>query len=332
MSWNMKILSIIIPVYNVEAYLEKCLDSAIRPELDGYEIIAVNDGSTDSSPNILERYAERYPSLVRVVTKENGGLGSARNAALPVAEGEFVFFLDSDDYVPENTVSEMLDTCRNAEFDICFFDMDSVDEEGKILEHVTGANVTGPFTLDGNPEVLLCRMNACNKLFRRTLFTENGILFKDREWYEDVSSVPKLYALAGMMYYQPKTWYKYLLRTGSIMNNRNIARNLEIISAVDSTLSFYREHGLFEKYHSQLEYMAFYNELVTASVRINLADRNSSYQDDLLDWFRENFPDYRDNPYVKNMPAKYRLLDYLISHRMHRVLNLVMAANEKVKR
>ena len=102
-------LSIVIPVYNVEKYLAKCLDSVIYPALDGYEVIVVNDGSTDGSGAIAAEYAAHYPGLLRLIEQENGGLGAARNTGLEAAEGEFVFFLDSDDSLREKAVPEMLE-------------------------------------------------------------------------------------------------------------------------------------------------------------------------------------------------------------------------------
>ncbi|MDO5445765.1 MAG: glycosyltransferase family 2 protein, partial [Eubacteriales bacterium] len=323
----MKYLSIIIPVYNVENYLAKCLDSVIYPDLEEYEIVTVNDGSTDSSAEILEDYQKRYPNIVRIITKENGGLGSARNAAIEPAEGEFLYFLDSDDYLSPRAVREMVDTCRHGGFDVCFFDAVAVNEEGKVIEDIPGANIEGGFKLEDNPDVLLFRMNACNKLFRRTLFLDNGIRFRDREWYEDVSCIPKLYILADTLYYERSMWYNYLLRQGSIMNNSKLARNTEIINAVEAMNSYYKEKGVFEKYHEQLEYICYYNVLIAATVRVNLIDPDTPLQDQFLDYFLREFPNYKNNRYVKADPLKYKLLDYLITHKKRRAVHWIMSLN-----
>ena len=114
-------LSVVIPVYNVEKYLRECLDSVIQPGMEGYEIVCVNDGSTDSSPAILEEYREKYPELIRTVHTENQGLGAASNNGIAAAKGEYIAFLDSDDYYPENAVEEILEVCENGD-DICIFD------------------------------------------------------------------------------------------------------------------------------------------------------------------------------------------------------------------
>lgn len=331
----MKTLSIVLPIYNVEKYLAGCLDSVLCPAYkDDYEIIGVNDGSTDSSAEILEAYRSKYPSLIRVITKENGGLGSARNAAILPAEGEFIYFLDSDDTLSPGAVGEMLETCREcgkAGADICFFDFTAVNEEGKILEQVEGAKTEGIFTLESDPEILLCRTNAGNKIFRRELFLRSGLRFRDREWYEDVSCILLLYPLAEKLCYRKASWYNYLLRPGSIMNNSKIERNAEIISACEAMNSFYTEQGLFEKYHEQLEYFCFYNILIAATVRVNLIDPKSEIQDRLLEYFLQRFPDYRKNRYVRTAPKKFRLLDYLITHRMRGAVHLLMSANDKLR-
>ena len=92
-------LTVMIPVYNVENYLKKCLDSVIYPELGDYEIVLVNDGSTDKSGEICDEYAQRFPALIRVITTPNGGLGKARDVGIDAARGEYILFLDSDDYL-----------------------------------------------------------------------------------------------------------------------------------------------------------------------------------------------------------------------------------------
>ena len=324
-------LSIIIPVYNVEKYLELCLDSAICGPVGEYEIVTVNDGSTDSSPDILNKYSSDFPELIKIVNKPNGGLGSARNAGIKAASGKYLMFLDSDDYLTPGAVDEMLDVCRKDDFDICIFDADQINEEGRVLEHITGANITGSFSLESNPDLLLCRMNACNKLFLRKLFTDNNIYFKDREWYEDVSCVPKFYPYARNIIYVQKTWYKYLLRSGSIMNSSRIERNLEIINAVEETVGYYKSLGVYGKYQKQFEYMAFYNVLVAASVRINLTDCSSPLQKHLKEWFLANYPEYKSNPYYKSAGMKYKLLDFFIVHDMYGMLHAVMSLNNKLR-
>ena len=139
-------LSIIVPVYNTEAYLEKCLDSLLEPGLSDYEIIAVNDGSTDGSGELLSRICGRFPSLIRPVTTPNGGLGHARNTGLALAKGEFVLFVDSDDYLSPHAVAEILDTAeemRRTDCGLAVFDFVHVSEEGAVTASFRGCEKDG---------------------------------------------------------------------------------------------------------------------------------------------------------------------------------------------
>lgn len=323
-------LTVMIPVYNVEGYLRKCVDSVLYPELGGYEIVLVNDGSTDSSGEICAEYAARYPDLVRVITTENGGLGKARDIGIDNARGEFILFLDSDDYLAENALPEMMD-CLEQEFDICFFDIRSVNEDGRLLKYIHGCSIEGEFTLDSFPELLFEMPSAWNKIYRRSLFTENGIYYPGRVWYEDMYVTPHLYTKAKKMLSVHRAWHNYLQRTGSITNNKNTARNLEIIPAVNAMLDAYRKEGLYEEYFEQLEYAAFYNQVLTSCTRVNLADMKSDVQDKLYADFAAKFPNYKENRYVRGMSRKYKLLHFFIRHKMKLALHLVMKANNMIK-
>lgn len=324
-------LSIIIPVYNVENYLRRCLDSAIRPGLEGYEIIIVNDGSTDSSPEVASEYAVRYSGLVSLISTPNGGLGHARNTGIDAAQGEYLLFLDSDDSLSESAVEEALEALE-AGFDIGIFDFVSINEQGRQLKYTKGCPREGTFALDEYPELLFLPPNACGKLWRRSLFTENGIKFPDRMWFEDLATSPRLYLKAEKIQAIARPWYNYLLRPGSITNSANIERNLEIISAVDMVLEHYRREGCFERYRDELEYMAIFHQLITASVRVNLLDTESPVQDKLLQDMADKFPDYKNNPLLKKAGFKYRLLCRLISGKNRAAVNKIMTLNNLLKR
>lgn len=323
-------LSIIVPVYNTEKYLEKCLDSLIDPVQKDYEIITVNDGSTDSSGDILSRYQERYPELVRPVYTPNGGLGHARNVGMSVAKGEYVLFVDSDDWLRPGAVGEIMKTTEQ-EYDIAVFDFVHVDETGRELASFSGCGRKGKFSLEEYPEYLHCPLNACNKIWRLSLFTENGICFPGRLWYEDVATTPKLTLHARSILYVPEAWYCYFQRRGSITNATSADRNTEMITAMNSSLDYYRDKGKFEQYRDVLEYMAFYHEFLTSVTRVNLLDPKSSVQDQLREDFMRQFPDYRKNHYIRQIPAKYRLLEELIRKRQWWAVHLLMTANNRVK-
>ena len=135
-------LSIIVPVYNTAEYLPKCLDSVICPGVDGYEIIIVNDGSTDSSKAVAESYVNQYPELIRLINTENGGLGQARNVGIENARGEYLLFLDSDDSLARNAVPEIMEALRQ-DYDIFIYDFVFVNPDGAVLSTEPGCRRQG---------------------------------------------------------------------------------------------------------------------------------------------------------------------------------------------
>ena len=326
----MKKLSVIIPVYNMENYIHKCLNSVIYPNVEDYEIVIVDDGSTDYSPFICEEFAVHYPNLIKFISTPNGGLGAARNVGVEHAEGEYLFFLDSDDYLDENALNEILEFIKE-EADIYIFDFAPVTEEGKSLGITSGCDRIGKFSFEEYPELLFCPPNACNKIWKRSFFTQCSISFPGRVWFEDLHTIPKLYPLAKSICYTNKAWYKYLYRPGSITQTKNPSRCIEIIGAVDSVLEYYKAVDCFDKFHNELEYMALYHQVITSTTRVNLIDRKSDIQQKLYSDYVRKFPDYRKNPYVLSMPKKLKLLLFFIEHKMYFAFNITMRLNDIVK-
>jgi len=323
-------LSIIIPVFNTAEYLPACLDSVIYPELDDYEIIVVNDGSTDNSRNIAEEYISRFPGIIRLINKENGGLGDARNHGIDASSGEFLLFLDSDDKLSPNALKEIMTELETG-FDMFIFDLQQININGENIGVINGSGQSGSFTLKEYPELLFQAPAACNKIIRRSLFTNSSISFPGRVWFEDLRTIPKLYPSANKIKYIDKKWYLYLMRSGSITNSKNTQKNLEIIDAVDEILNFYKGSGDYDKFRDELEYMAFYNQFLTSCTRVCLAEWNSPVLERLRDDFINKFPNYSRNPYVRSMPKKYKLLDKFIRYKMWLPLYFTMKANSLAK-
>ncbi len=224
-------LSIIVPVYNVKAYLERCVESLLDQDLDrtDYEIILVDDGSTDGSGILCDELAARE-SNIRVIHKENGGLSSARNAGIPLACGEYIQFVDSDDYLVPCVLKGLRDQIERQGLDVLRYNYQNVNEAGEVFEP---NKVSKPF-VDYSSEVcsgttfLAERLGfACyawqfvvrSELVRneRSLFTE-GIYFEDVDW------TPRLLLQADRVSSTPSVVYNYLFRTGSITRTPDPAK------------------------------------------------------------------------------------------------------------
>lgn len=222
-----KTLSVIVPVYRVEAYLRRCVDSILAQEVPGMEVILVDDGSPDGSGKICDAYAQS-DRRVQVIHKENGGLSSARNAGLNRAAGEFVTFVDSDDYLAPGAYSAMLALAKANDAQlVCGGRYDVDGDTGKVTlglcpektEIVSPEALVGRiFLWDG------CDSSACDKLYRRELF--DGIRFPEGRVCEDVPVTYRVVLKAERAVFWNQPYYHYFHRGGSISQARFSANTL----------------------------------------------------------------------------------------------------------
>ncbi|EET60574.1 hypothetical protein BRYFOR_07392 [Marvinbryantia formatexigens DSM 14469] len=231
-----KKVSVIIPVYNVEKYLEKCLDSVERQTLPEIEIICVNDGSTDGSLQILQSYAEKDDRII-IINKENGGLSSARNAGLAVAEGEYVYFLDSDDWILAETLEVLYDECKKENLDTILFDADSIFETEEVerlhpsyrdyyhREDCFGNTVTGQRLFAEMMPREQYRSSACLQMNRRAFLEQYGLGFREGMIHEDELFTLQVSLRAERAKHLARPFYQRLVREESIMTSVRAIRS-----------------------------------------------------------------------------------------------------------
>ena len=212
-------LSIIVPFYNSESTLGICLDSLLAQRLEDYEIILVNDGSEDGSRQIASDYISQNGNI-RCIDIDNGGQGRARNFGLDVAEGEYVGFADSDDYVSENMFGRLVDLAEKEQADIVVCDFVRFDQDGEVVEKAN---------LHDNP--LGSAGAVWNKLFRREVIGD--VRFPTGLWYEDLEFSAKVLLRSGKTVYFPEALYHYRSDNVSTMRNRNSTKNLDILTIMD---------------------------------------------------------------------------------------------------
>lgn len=306
--------SIIIPVYNVEVFLPKCLDSALCQTYEDYEIIAVNDGSTDGSRKILSQYECKNPRI-KVIDQENRGLGGARNTGIQHANGEFLFFLDSDDYIPSTALEEVDHYLRNYSLDILAFDCNMVDTTGQILQVATVTEFSEDFTLLSQKQFLLLEPTACLKVYRRSLYMSYTIFFPEHLWYEDLATVFKLVPHTDRLGYLKKQLYNYVQHATSITHSRNTKRMLEIIPAFESTLVYYKQKNIFDEFHDELEWNCILHVLYYSAFRFLGHTYNRRDMDEVYRYSKRTFPEWKNNKYLKQMEGKRYLMNQIADHR-----------------
>lgn len=235
-----KMVSIIIPVYNVEKYLEACIKSAINQTYPNIEVILIDDGSTDSSGNICDSYALN-DSRIKVIHKHNQGLSAARNDGLDISKGEYVFFLDSDDYLNENAISVMVDKISKNNADIVMCGYNTVDESGNniIEQHFDDVvlYIEDCFDYMFSGKEPLLAIVSWNKLYDRTIFDD--LRFPVSKIHEDEFVAHLVYSKIRKAIVSPETLYNYRKREGSIMSKEPINRRFDAVEAFYNRSRFF---------------------------------------------------------------------------------------------
>lgn len=297
-------VSIVVPVYNVEKYVGKCLDSLISQTLDDYEIIVVNDGATDDSGKIIAEYQKKHPTLIKVYLKENGGLSDARNYGLQFCQGEYVGFIDSDDYVVDEMFEKMYQVAIADKSDLVVCDYYKVYGDKK--ERVSINRFTS------NKDMLIGGLAAAwNKLYKRSIINQYNLLFPKGLIYEDTEFFCKLIPHLQRISYVPEAYVYYIQRTGSIANSQGI-KTKQIFQIFRNIVDYYNENSYMSKYGNELEYfcvrIAFGSNLERVC-RIEDRKLRNDLVVNTIDSISSLFPQYRNNSYlIKNINIRHLMI------------------------
>ena len=330
MELNKPLFSIIVPVYNVERYLSQCLDSLLNQTYNDFEIIAVDDVSTDNSRDIVKEYARVYPQkIVFIEHKVNTRQGGARNTGIDAAVGRYIMFLDSDDYIQPQTLQVLADAMEREQADILEFCHDQVDEQGNFLRRDYWPQWLNTPCCYQKP-LLVSKMGPCNKVYRRELFTDGLIRFPVGYFYEDYWTIPKLLMRAKKIVYLNDPLYCYRQHSASTTHVSHIERNRAVLPGTDNLLAFFQAEGLAENRMAELEYLAIEHVLVNATLRVNSIDKRSMLQKELKQYMEDHFPNWRNNPHLNLLPQKKRQLLQLIDQEKYSLLHLSWSVRNRI--
>ena len=327
-------VSVIVPVYNVELYLEKCLLSLVNQTLQEIEILVINDGSRDNSQAVIDQFQDLYPDKIFGFTKENGGLSDARNFGIDRAKGQYLGFVDSDDYVSETMFETMFCLAEKHGAGIAICNLQKVDERGNVTQKLT--------QLDGFPEKIELDQNlsvfsdlsyfACNKIFRRELFLHKR--FKKGVHFEDIELIPQLLLDCNILAFAPGFHYQYLERQDSISKSHTMS-GLDILKAVETVTSVY-DKSRFSKNREAIKNFQILEGVYTFLAYIAFVKNEKDYQilTRELDYFIKSkelrikdILQYRrfGKNYLLSLPLKkkiYYILSFLKLRRIVRLLTV----------
>lgn len=304
------LVSVVVPIYNVEQYLQKCLNSIRNQTYKNLEILLINDGTKDNSLEICNKNAKK-DERIKVVSQKNGGLSKARNTGLKKATGEYICFIDADDFIDEHYIEYMLRNVIESDSDICACDFYYINEDEEtwsknvIKNNQEFTNIEAICDILGEKQTT--EVMAWNKLYKRSLFIDNNIIFPVGKLHEDNFTTYKLYYFAKKITLINDKLYYYLQRNNSIMSQKFNIKRLEILDAVKETRDFFKNYNL--KIDTKLidcYELSIILNLVNTMMRNNYDGKE---RQELIDKIKNSKKNYLHNQYIG---PKNRLLVVLL--------------------
>ena len=298
-------LSVIVPVYKAEKTLRKCVDSLLAQTLGDLEIILVNDGSPDGCQTILDDYAARFPDTVRTKTVENGGQGRARNFGIDMARGDWLGFVDSDDWVLPEMYEKLIAAAEKEGADVAVCDTLECYEDG-------GTRLLRAWR-EGS--ALAAAGSSCDKVFRRSLIGE--LRFPEGLWYEDFAFSALALSRTERLARVPETLYCYRIGHPSTMHNDNARKNLDLLAVLDLLRGPMEAEGKREDFESLVLNHALLDG-VNRLRRQNGSDKENVIRE-IRNYVNRQIPDLGRCAAFKAESAKRRLVMRLNYHGLDKV-------------
>ena len=270
-------LSIIVPVYNVLPYIHQCLDSLVGQTMEDYEIILIDDGSTDGTAQVLAEYAARYPEKIILRRVDNGGQGRARNIAIDMARGDYLGFIDSDDWIDPAMYEKLWKRAEETGADVVVCDFLAKYSDGR--EELLPACIQEHWLASAG--------SACNKIFRRTLVGDTR--FAVGLWYEDFYFSAMMLLLSRHTEFIGEPLYIYRRGQQSTMKNNNSAKNLDMLTIMDMLADYMLPHG----FRAEFEFFLVNHVLLDSVNRVARQDTPDKREvlNQLVAYVRKHIPD-----------------------------------------
>ena len=309
-------VSVIVPIYNSEKFLQKCLDSLQRQTLKDIEIILINDGSTDNSEEIINNYL-KADSRFKYFKQENKGQAVARNRGLEIARGEYISFVDSDDYIDLNMLEELYNAA-NGKYDIvvCDFYLTYLD---KSPSDVYSFILDNPGGLISSKDYLFAGAGPWNKIYKNSFLKKNKFKFPEGIIYEDYASIPILAIYNPSIYYVKKAFLHYVQSDNSTMRFNTYKKKSEDL--FEASYYLY-DHMKGKGFDEELTYLLAYHFLYLGSLNFYKFKKYDKI-DVISNFMKEHFPKWYNNKYVKKLSLKERVLMRLFYWKRYEVISFV---------
>lgn len=286
-------ISIIVPAYNAEKYIEKCLKSLINQTKEELEFIIVNDGSTDSTEDLVKKYKDKR---IRYFKNKNQGIGKTRNFGIDQAKGEYILFLDSDDYIEKTCCEEMYNKAKNEDLDIVICDFYKEWDNGEIVEIHTPTFSNS--TLKDNPDIITEYLSPWAKIYNRKLIVDNHIRFVEDCKYEDAPFVIEALDKAKKIGKIDKCLNYYLIHGNSETTVRD-RRCFDILKIIDKIRKYAKDKDYLTDKINRLTVRIITNYTIQQRVQEN-KKIGMEFIDTAFSYMKKEVPDYKNNKYYEN--------------------------------
>ena len=311
-------VSIIIPAYNSEKYIEKCLNSILGQSMTDFEIVVVNDGSTDSTGEILQKYHRTHPERITIIEQENMGQAKSRNKGLEVVTGEYVSFVDSDDHIHPDMLKELYEKAKEKDSDVAICDYIEIRPNQRVEQK--GLHTK----FDLKEAAVIAMPGPCNKLFKTSFLKKEKFQFLEGHIYEDLATIPPLLSKANSVAYVEKPLYFYLIHAGSTMQQTEITpKMLDIFQALEEMEKGFEKKGNKEECRQAIEFMYIFHLLHATSLRfLDLKDGKETVLK-IQKLMKEKFPKWARNKYFKKQPIPYRAMCHLLYRKQYFIIKIL---------
>lgn len=298
-------LSIILPVYNTEKYLGKCLESIMTSTFQDFELIVINNDSHDNSEQIILEFKEKYQDKIVYIKREDSDISEARNLGIEKATAKYITFIDSDDYIQNDMLESMVNKIESDNFDMVACDVNLVYEDDEKTNTISSGYDQDLFHKNRiKPTMLVYYPVMWNKVYKTELV--KSVKFTKGVWYEDMEYLLRLYPKINSIGVVKKTLYNYLQRKNSITYTYN-DKLYDIINNMENVIEYYKEKGIYDEYKDELEYLYVRYAFATFPKRLAKCKDKEKYNKGIEFAFnkvKQHFSNYKQNKYLKVIEAK----------------------------
>ena len=310
-------VSIIIPVYNSEKYIARCIESVLNQTFDDYEIILINDGSKDKSKEILDEYKEKYPEKINVIHQENKGVAKTRNYGIRIANGEFIAFIDNDDFIDKDYLETFIKSTKEGEYDAIIAGYRRPNQDGKIVRKLQ---------LKDEQWCKMMILAPWAKIYKKDYLLKNNIEFLSNNIGEDIYFNLQALLLSDKIKVIDYIGYNWFFNTESVTNTiqKNIT-NLQVYELLNNCYNVVKEKGILNKNYELIEmhfirYVMWILSFATKGLNYKVI---SEEYDKIFDWLKERFPNYKKNkmiglrkPKGEILALRLLYLTFMICHKL----------------